>query len=276
MGKKTWYITGASKGFGLALVKRLLGEGHKVAATSRNKERLQNAVNIITENFLPLEVNLRDEASIRASIKQTHETFGNVDVIINNAGYGIFGAVEELSSDEILQSVDINLLAAVFVVKHSLPYLRAQHCGHIINISSIGGFAVGTGRAMYSASKYAVIGLSEALAQDVKELNIKVTAIAPGTFRTSFLAGDSLVVAQNKIEDYKTVHNSEQRYADMNGKQIGDPELAVKVIMDIAENPEPPAVLFIGSDAYNRASKKIEEQRDNLEKYKTITLSTDF
>ena len=272
---KVWYITGASKGLGLALVQYLLKEGEQVAATSRNKQELANTVGD-QEAFLPLQVDLTRESDIAASIAETYRHFGKLDIIVNNAGFGIAGAIEELSTDEITRSIQINLLANIHVIRYAMPYLRKQRSGHIINISSIGGFAGALGWSMYSASKFAVIGYTETLAQDIKELGIKATAIAPGGFRTSFLAAESLTVAVNQIEDYTAVHASHQRYFEMHEKQIGDPEKAARVLYELVADPEPPVVLFIGSDAYNRASQKIDQQRDNLEKYKAITLSTDF
>lgn len=170
--------------------------------------------------------------------------------ISNNAGYGITGAIEELSTKEITQSININLLTNIQVIRHAMPHLRKQRSGHIINIASIGGFAGALGWSIYSASKFAVIGYTKVLAQDVKELGIKVTVIASGGFRTSFLAEDSRTVPTILIEDYTEVHNNQQKVIQTHGKQIGDPEKAAKVMLDIVESPEPPVVLFIGYDAY--------------------------
>ena len=272
---KVWYITGASKGLGLSLVNYLLAQGEQVAATSRSKEELAATVGQHT-SFLPLQVDLTKESDIAASITEAHRHFGQLDVIVNNAGFGIAGAIEELSTEEITRSIQINLLANIHVIRYAMPHLRKQRSGHIINISSIGGFTGALGWGMYSASKFAVIGYTETLAQDIKELGIKATVVAPGGFRTSFLTADALTVAANRIEDYTAVHASHQRYFDMDGKQLGDPQKAARVLYELVADPEPPVVLFIGSDAYSRASQKIDQQRENLEKYKTITLSTDF
>jgi len=272
---KVWYVTGASKGLGLALVQYLLKEGEQVSATSRNKQELANAVGR-HDAFLPLQVDLTKETDIAASIAETHRHFGGLDIVVNNAGFGIAGAIEELSTDEIMRSIQINLLANIHVIRYAMPYLRKQRSGHIINISSIGGFTGALGWSMYSASKFAVIGYTETLAQDIKELGIKATVIAPGGFRTSFLAAESLTVSAGRIEDYTAVHANQQRYFDMHEKQIGDPEKAARVMFDLVADPEPPILLFIGSDAYNRASQKIDQLRENLEKYKAIALSTDF
>lgn len=274
---RVWYITGASKGLGLALVKFLVNNGQRVAATSRNKEQLiANAGLFDNSNFLALPVDLSREEEIAASIDQAKQHFGRIDVIVNNAGYGIGGSLEELSIKEIGASVNVNLMATAWVIHYALPYLRQQHSGHIINISSIAGFAGTTGWSMYSASKFAVVGLTEGLAQDVQELGIKVTAIAPGAFRTDFLTSDSLMIAEKKIEEYKAVHANIEKYDDMNGKQIGSPEKAAQLMFDLVNMPEPPVVLFIGSDAHKRASQKISTLQDNLDKYKALSLSTDY
>jgi len=274
---KVWYVTGASKGLGLALVKTLLAAGHKVAATSRNKEQLLSNVGITASDaFLPLSVDLTDEWQIEASIATTHDHFGGLDVIVNNAGYGIGGAIEELNYKEIKDSFDINVMATALVIHHAMPYLRAQRSGHIINIASIAGVAGTTGWSAYSAAKAAVIGLTEGLAQDVKEFGIHATVIAPGAFRTDFLTRESLVLAAKKIEAYTGIHTNIQKYDAMNGNQAGDPAKAAKVMMDLADMDEPPVLLFLGKDAYQRALTKVNLQKDNLEKYNHISASTDF
>jgi NAD(P)-dependent dehydrogenase (short-subunit alcohol dehydrogenase family) len=271
--KQVWYVTGASKGLGLALVKKLLSEGYRVAATSRNISSLTQAVGT-AENFLPLEVDLGNDASVAASMKATHEKFGSIDVVVNNAGYGIGGAVEELSRKEVTDSFDVNVFATITVIQKAMPYLRAQRSGHIINIASIAGVAGAVGWAVYAAAKSAVIALSDVLAQDVKSLGIKVTVIAPGGFRTQFLSSDSLALSENKIEDYKEIRESHERYLAMDGKQIGDPVKAAEVMIKLAGMDEPPVVLFLGSDAYTRASTKLGTMLEQLEKWKDISDST--
>jgi NAD(P)-dependent dehydrogenase (short-subunit alcohol dehydrogenase family) len=271
-----WFITGASKGLGLSLIKELLQAGHKVAATSRSLSALTSEV-AASANFLPLAVDLTDVNAIREAVKKTHDTLGGLDVVVNNAGYGIGGAVEELNDKEIYQAFDVNVFATIHVIQAALPYLRAQRSGHIINISSIAGFAPSPGWPMYSATKYAVIGLSESLAVELKPLGINVTAVAPGGFRTEFLTSDSLVLAENKIEDYHDTAAGRDKFVETaNKKQIGDPVMAARVFMTLAETPEPPVLLFIGSDAHRRATAKVEQLAASLENYKELTLSTDY
>lgn len=273
--KKVWFITGASKGLGLSLAKKLLAEGYAVAATSRNADSLIRAVGTHPA-FLPLQVDLADEQSITAAIAATANTFGKIDVVVNNAGYGIGGAIEELSSKEIHQSFEVNVFAMLMVIKAVMPQLRNQKSGHIINISSIAGFAAATGWAVYAATKFAVVGLSEVLAEDVKEFGINVTVVEPGAFRTNFLSADSLITAENPINDYQAVRTSHARYNSMDGTQAGDPEKAAEVFISLVENPNPPLRLFLGSDAYNRASDKIALLQKDLHDWKAVSFSTDF
>src|ERR1700761_9503985 len=182
MKNKVWYVTGASKGLGLSLVKKLLAAGYRVAATSRNVDSLKEAMGENTKQFLALEVDLSNQESIQKSIEDAHWHFGQIDVVVNNAGYGIGGSAEELSMDEIRANFEVNVFATISVVHSALPYLRKQRSGHIINISSIAGFSPTAGWSLYNASKFAVTGFTDALALDVAELGIRATVIMPGGF----------------------------------------------------------------------------------------------
>lgn len=275
--KKVWFVTGASKGLGLSLVTKLLQQGYRVAATSRNKDTLLKAVsNGTSGSFLALETDLGNPQSVTGAVKAAHDAFGRLDVIVNNAGYGIGGALEELSDEEIHESFSVNVFGTINVIKAAMPYLRSQRSGHIINISSIAGFAAATGWSVYAATKFAVVGLTEVLADDVRSLGINATVVEPGAFRTSFLTKDSLVIAKNSIDDYEDVHASHARYFKMDGEQAGDPDKAADIFIQLAENPKPPVRLFLGSDAYNRATQKLDLIRTGLEEYKDITTSTDY
>ncbi|MBS1661886.1 MAG: SDR family NAD(P)-dependent oxidoreductase [Bacteroidetes bacterium] len=271
--KKVWYVTGASKGLGLTLVKELLEQGYRVAATSRCKNALVEAVGS-SDDFLPLEVDLGSEASIASSLQAAQTLFGRIDVVVNNAGYGIGGAIEELSNEEIALNFDINVFAPIRVIQKVMPYLRAQRSGHIINISSIAGFAGVTGWAAYAAAKAAVTALSEVMAQDVESLGIKVTAVCPGALKTQFLSSESLVLSGNKIDDYQDVHSSHERYLAMDGKQIGDPKKVAEVLVQLVENPHPPVFLYLGSDAWGRAAAKATHLCDQLDIWKNVSYST--
>ncbi len=272
---KTWFITGASKGLGLSLVKLLLASGYRVAATSRNASQLEKAVGEHPQ-FLAIGVNLNDESSISAGIAQAIAHFGRIDVVVNNAGYGIGGSLEELSAKEITESFEVNVFATIHVIRAVLPQLRAQQSGHIINISSIAGFAAATGWAAYAATKYAVTGLTEVLAQDVAQFGIKATVVMPGAFRTEFLSAGSLVLSEKKMPEYSAIRDSHEKYAKMDGQQAGDPERAAEVLMDLAENPNPPVRLFLGSDAVKRAWEKTESVMEGIKEWKATSKSTDF
>lgn len=272
---KIWYITGASKGIGFSLVKKLLENGHKVAATSRTIEALEK-LDVNSENFLPLEVDLKNEQSIAQSIEKTVQQFGGLDVVVNNAGYGLGGAIEEVSSTEIEENFEINFFAVVKVIQQALPYLRNQRSGHIINISSIAGFAPGLGWSMYSSAKFAVTGLSEALANDLKPLGIHVTAVLPGWFRTHFAKPDSIAFSQNQIDDYQFLRTAHQRMNEMDGKQLGNPEKVADVFIKLADHANPPVLLFLGSDATQRAESKIAELTEQIQYWKELSSSTDF
>lgn len=254
---KVWFITGASKGIGLALVKKLIENGGKVAATSRKYQTLIDAVGDYDQlQFLPLELDLTSQESINNVFERTVLHFGKIDVLVNNAGYGIGGAVEELTTEEIDASFEINVMAVIKTMKSVMPYLRQQKSGNIINISSIEGFAGGVGRAVYAATKYSVMGLSEVMAEDVREFGVNVTVVAPGAFRTNFLEDGSIVFGKNKIEGYNGIRALDQRYAAMNGTQIGNPDKLAEIFIDIANFLNPPVRLFLGSDSYHRATEK--------------------
>ncbi|RYU91941.1 SDR family NAD(P)-dependent oxidoreductase [Mucilaginibacter terrigena] len=254
---KTWFITGASKGLGLSLVKQLLAAGQNVAATSRHLANLVIAVGSTADNFLPIEVDLTNEDSVGCALHQTKKTFGRIDVVINNAGYGIGGSIEELTDKETRDSFDVNVFGTINVIRMVMPYMRYQQSGHIINIASIAGIAGNTGWAVYSATKFSVVGLSEVLAQDVKSFGIKVTIVAPGAFRTSFLTPESLTLAKHPIDDYREVREMHTRYQQMDGSQAGDPEKAVEAIINVANQDNPPLYLLLGDDAYDRAMTKL-------------------
>ncbi|RUT72432.1 SDR family NAD(P)-dependent oxidoreductase [Flavobacterium cupreum] len=272
---KVWYITGASKGMGLALTKQLLSKGHSVAATSRSVKAFDPFTHY-GERFLALETDLKSEQSIESSLKSTIEKFGRVDIIVNNAGYGLGGALEELTSDEINENFEVNFFAAVKVVQKALPYLREQRSGHIINISSIAGFAPGLGWSMYCAAKFALSGLSEALANDLKPLGIHVTNVLPGWFRTSFAKPDSIAYNKNQLQEYNYLREYHEKMNSMDGVQPGNPDLIADALLQLIVSRNPPVNLFLGSDAFNRAKSKIEQLHKEMSDWESVSVSTDF
>jgi NAD(P)-dependent dehydrogenase (short-subunit alcohol dehydrogenase family) len=274
---KVWYVTGASRGLGLTLVKKLLDGVHRVAATSRDAHTLSQAIGLIDKDrFLPLAVDLNNMDCIDESIQQTLAAFGRIDVVVNNAGYGMAGTVEEIAEHDIMKIFNVNVLAAINVVKSVLPVMRSQRSGYIINIGSVAGFVGAPGWSVYSATKAAVAAFSEVMALDLKEFNIKVTVVEPSGFRTGFLTKDSLALTTSKIEGYEAVKNTQERYLAVNGKQPGDPDKASEILIRLAESENPPVHLYLGQDAYNRASEKLKTMTQELEQWKETTISADF
>jgi NAD(P)-dependent dehydrogenase (short-subunit alcohol dehydrogenase family) len=276
---KVWFVTGASKGLGLTLVKKLLAQGYQVAATSRKMEDLNTAVGEWQEgDFLPLSMNIKSEESVGEAIAQTINHFGRVDVIVNNAGYGLMGGLEELTDAEARDNFDVNVFGSLNVIRKAMPHLREQQSGHIINISSIGGF-IGNfpGFGIYCATKFAVQGFTESLAAEVKDFGISATVVSPGYFRTNFLAPDSAVVPTNPIDAYEAVRQSQKAHEEeINGNQPGDPEKAAEAMIELSNAENPPVHLFLGEDAYHMAYKKIEFITTELENWKEVTVGTNF
>ncbi|UOB18147.1 SDR family NAD(P)-dependent oxidoreductase [Abyssalbus ytuae] len=274
---KVWYITGASKGLGLSMAKQLLQKGQKVAATSRNINALTQEVgNDYSSSFLPLEVDLTSEYSIKSSIKSTIHKFGKIDVVVNNAGYGTGGALEELTGDEIQKSFEVNFFAVIKVIQQALPYMRKEKSGHIINISSIAGFAPGTGWCVYGAAKSAINGLSEGLANELKPLGIKVSIVSPGWFRTSFAKEESIELSKKEIPDYEHIRAAHKKFKSTDGKQTGNPNKVADVLLRLVNETNPPINLFLGSDAYDRATYKTDSLTRTIKEWKEISFSTDF
>ncbi|WP_316800401.1 SDR family oxidoreductase [Pedobacter frigidisoli] len=275
--KKVWFVTGASKGLGLTLVKKLLSNGERVAATSRSIADLEKAVGN-HENFLPLSVNLVKESSVEEAISQTISKFGQLDVLVNNAGYGMLGALEELSDHEARENFDINVFGSLNVIRKALPQMRKQQSGHIFNISSIGGFSGNfPGFGIYCATKFAVSGFTESLAAEVKSLGIKATVVEPGYFRTEFLTSGSLAVPASPIDAYKEVRDSQAAHQnDINNQQPGDPAKGVDVIIAAAASENPPLHLFLGPDAYAVANAKINDIQKDMKNWELLATATNF
>ena len=274
---KVWYVTGASQGLGLTLVKKLISRGYKVAATSRDARTLNQAVGLIDKDrFLPLAVDLNNPDCIQESIQQTLAAFGRIDVVVNNAGYGMTGALEEIEEQEIRNIFNVNVHSTIEVVKQVLPVMRKQKSGYIINIGSVAGFVGSPGWSIYSATKAAVAAFSEVIALDVKEFGIKVTVVEPSGFRTGFLTKRSLAITTTNVEGYQAVKNTQDQYLSMNGQQAGDPDRAAEIFIEVAESSDPPMHLFLGKDAYSRASKKLTAMTAELEQWKSTTIGADF
>lgn len=276
--EKVWYVTGASKGLGLSLVKQLLAAGNKVAATSRNLSDLEAAVGEAGPNFLPLSVDLTNEVSVQSSFDAVAAAFGRVDVVVNNAGYGLLGSLEELSDQESRANFEVNVFGTLNVIRSVMPQLRKQQSGHIFNIASIGGFYGGfPGFGIYCATKFAVVGLSESLAAEVKSFGVSVTAVQPGYFRTNFLSSGSFAVPENQIAEYAEVRASQEAHqSGIDGNQPGDPEKAASVMIAMANEENPALHLFLGRDAYDMADKKILLVQNDMDKWEDLATATGF
>lgn len=270
--KKVWFITGASNGFGLSLVKQLLELGHQVAATSRNKTNIEEKTGT-NPNLLPLTVDITNEKEVKSAVDETVKKFGKIDVAVNNAGYMLLGALEEVSAKEFQQSVNVNVFAFQNVIRNVMPYFRQQESGHFFNFASSAGYSADACAGSYNAVKSAVIGFSEALALEVKPFKVKVTIVSPGLFRTNFLG--AFATAQNKIEAYGTKHLVDAMN-QFNGQQPGNPDKLVKILIDTAGKENAPLHLLMGGDAYERAVNYYKSQLEKLEQLKDLSFSTGF
>ena len=273
-----WFITGASKGVGHQLVTHLLKQGCRVAATSRAAAALTEAFGAASDRFLPLEVDLTSDRSVQAAIDKTVQTFGAIDVVVNNAGYAQQGAVEALSDDELRRNFEVNFFAPMAVLRHALPQLRRQRSGHIINISSIVGYQGGyAGWGSYVASKFALSGLTEALAAEVAELGIRATVVYPGPVRTDFLSSGALAVAKRQIDDYAEAKASLDLHLDtLHGQQAGDPDKLALLIIQAATVESAPLHLFAGKIANELAAAKASAVAKDLNAWRGSSEATDF
>jgi len=273
MKQRTWFITGASKGLGMALVERLLKDGEQVAATSRSTTAFVALQRQYPGILLALEVDLTLADNVKLAIEQTIAHFGRLDIAVNNAGYSLVGSMEEVSDKEFRDTIDVNLFGTANVIRSAMIYFRQQASGYFINISSNAGYIGFANAATYNAAKFAVIGLSEALAEETKAFGIKVTVVAPGQFRTNFM--DSLQYAENKIDVYKLAE-AENMWKQYSGTQRGNPDKLVQILIDLANNPEPPLHLLAGPDTYELVMAHRATEAKEIATWKEVTLSTDF
>lgn len=274
--KKVWFVTGASKGLGLALIKKLLEQNYRVAATTRNVQALISEIGEASETFLPLEMSLTDNENVKSAIAKTIEHFGQLDVVVNNAGYGQLGTLEELSDKEARANFDVNVFGTLNVIRNAMPYLRKQKSGHIFNISSIGGYSGNfPGWGVYCSTKFAVAGLTEALAEEIKDFGVKATVVYPGYFRTDFLTKESVRTPENPIPEYEAARNSEQAHLDeINGNQPNDPDKGAEAIIKISEVQNPPVHFLLGSGTDEFLNNKIKVITEDAEKWSDLTFST--
>lgn len=272
-----WFVTGASRGLGLALVKHLLARGDRVAATTRSSERLLAALaDVETSGLLALEVSLTDETQVSAALAEATEKFGQIDVVVNNAGYGILGAVENTSTEDIRTLFDVQLIGTWNVIRAVLPQMRTAGSGHIINVSSIVGLLAFPGWGLYSAAKFAVEGLSEALAAEVAGFGIGVTVVEPGYFDTAFLTDDSLVVTNDSSGAYPAIGEMIAVHKEMPGTQPGDPAKAAAAFVSIAQREGGPLHQQLGSDSSGLAESKADSLKADILAGRELAHSTDY
>jgi NAD(P)-dependent dehydrogenase (short-subunit alcohol dehydrogenase family) len=274
--QKIFFITGVSSGFGLAFAEAALAAGHTVVGTVRNEEAGQKFEMMESRRAKAITLDVTDFDSINPKLIRVGQEIGPIDVLVNNAGYGHEGTLEESPLSDLRRQFDVNVFGAVAVIKAVLPSMRKRRMGHIVNVTSMGGFITMPGIAFYCGSKFALEGISEALAKEVKGFGIKVTAIAPGSFRTDW-AGRSMVRADRSISDYDTLFEPiRQARQAKSGQQAGDPSKAAQILLRIVTAQNPPVHLLLGTDAVNLVREKIEALKNEIAEWENVSRSTDF
>jgi NAD(P)-dependent dehydrogenase (short-subunit alcohol dehydrogenase family) len=273
---KVWFITGSSTGFGRELAEELLEQGHKVVATARKPEVLQELAAKYPDTARAVKLDVTKPEEVRSAIAEAVKEFGRVDVLVNNAGYGLIGAVEEASDAQIRHQFETNVFGALDVMRAVLPQMREQKSGHILNLSSVGGFLAFPSSGHYSATKFALEAFSEALAREAEHLGIKVTIVEPGAFRTDF-NGRSLAVAENRLPDvYPSTDYFANWLAENDGKQPGDPRKAAQAMIKAVEAENTPLRLILGEDAITTIEADIDAVRENIAAWRQIGVETAF
>jgi len=270
---KVWLITGTTRGLGLALTRAALADGHKVIATGRNAAVIERALGS-SPAMLPVTFDVTRAGDAEATVKAGLERFGTIDVLVNNAGYALFGALEECSAAELERQFAVNVFGLVAATKAVLPIFRRQRRGHIFNLSSMAGISAGPGSSSYSATKFAVEGFSEGLSHELGPLGIKVTIVEPGFFRTDFLEPSSAAYAARRIADYdETAGATRRRTESMNGRQAGDPEKLARAILALADATEPPLRFLAGADALDRQEQAIRRRKEEASHWRDLSTS---
>ncbi|MGA5822435.1 oxidoreductase [Kitasatospora sp. NPDC094028] len=270
-----WFVTGASRGLGAEITREALERGHSVIATARDASAVLKAYPQRPDGLLAVEADVTEPARLAAAVAAGLARFGRIDVVANNAGYGLLGTVEETSDEAVRALFDVNVFGALNTLRATLPTLRAQGSGHVLNISSVAGFATAPAVGLYGASKFALEGISEALHGELAPLGVRVTIVEPGGHRTDFLNGSSLHTAPATIADYaEGTGPVREAMAHYDGRQPGDPVKAAKAIVDLTETAEPPLRLQLGADAVERIEAKLALVRRELDQWRHVALST--
>lgn len=272
--KKVWFITGSSKGLGRSLAEEVLRNGDNLVATARNIEQIKDLGERFPEQVIAVELDVNDKKQIDAAVANAVAHFGRIDVLVNNAGFGITGAAEAFTDEQVRSQLEVNLYAPIAITRAVLPVMRKQHAGRILQISSVGGRVGNAGLSIYQAAKFGLSGFTEAVAKEVASLGIKVTSVEPGGFRTDW-AGASMTFAE-EIKDYENTVGKIRAYISSGDfVPVGDPAKAAKVMFDLASHPEPPVHLVLGSEATAILKSADENRRAEFEKWLSVSHSTD-
>lgn len=273
--KKVWFITGTSSGIGRELAEEALAQGYRVVATSRKPEVLKDLVEKYPETALAVKLDVTNKEDVKNSLNEAIDKFERIDVVVNNAGYGLIGAIEEPEDEQIRQQFETNVFGVLNVLRGVLPTFRSQKSGHIINVSSGLGFFAYPSYGYYSATKFALQGLSESLAKETAHLGIKVTIAEPGGTRTDF--GKGVIKAENILaEDYPSTAAFINLLGDADGKQFSDPNKIAKILIEIAETENPPFHLPLGEDSYNGIVAQLEKINNEISILKEKSLATGY
>lgn len=274
--ERVWFITGASRGLGAELVKAALAAGDRVVATARNPQSVEEAFGA-SDLLLPLALDVTREESVASAVDAAIARFGRIDVLVNNAGYGVVGAVEETSGEEVRRVYETNVFGLLTVTRAVLPHLRKQRSGHILNLSSIGGYQSGPAFGIYCSTKFAVEGISEALHAELAPLGIAVTVVEPGYFRTEFLESKSVVESPTIIDDYAGTAGKVRAFAKtVSLQQPGDPVRFAQAVLELVAAPQKPLRLPLGSDTVGAIEAKHQFVSRELSDWRSVALSTDF
>jgi NAD(P)-dependent dehydrogenase (short-subunit alcohol dehydrogenase family) len=274
---QTWFITGASRGFGLLAAQEALRRGDRVIATARKTDGLAEQLGADSDRALVVAADVTDQSSVAAAVAAGLTRFGRIDVLLNNAGHGLLGAIEEVSDTAARAVFDVNVFGLLNVTREVLPTMRAQRWGTVLNLSSVAGQAASPGWGVYAATKHAVEAINAALHAEVAPLGIRVTAIEPGPFRTDFLDSSSLLTEGSAISDYEQTVGKTRRWAeDSNHAQLGDPQKAAAIMVDLAHHEAPPLRLPMGSDCLERIETVLAHQHNEINEWRKVALSTDY
>jgi NAD(P)-dependent dehydrogenase (short-subunit alcohol dehydrogenase family) len=270
MTSKVWFITGTSRGFGREWAIAALERGDKVAATARDLASLDDLVARFGEALLPLQLDVTDRAADFAAVERAHDHFGRLDIVVNNAGYGHFGFIEEVTEEEARAQIETNVFGALWVTQAALPYLRAQRSGHIIQVSSIGGITAFPNVGIYHASKWALEGFSQALAQEVESFGVHVTLIEPGGFATDWAGSSSR--RSEPLPDYAQIHEAADRARSQRASKPGDPKASARAILKVVDAEKPPLRVFFGELPLTLAKADYENRLRTWEEWQPVAI----